>query len=129
MRKFMNKHDILILIISLGAALGLSALFFFVRQNAPAGSAARISADAVVAGEWLLSEDVTNLDIFSRNGMNVLEIKDGYIRMIHADCLDLSCVRQGGINRVGQYIVCLPNRVVVEITGGNSDTDIDAVTK
>ena len=34
---------------------------------------------------------------------------------------DVSCVDQGKKHRVGELITCLPNRVIVEITGESED--------
>ena len=52
---------------------------------------------------------------------NVIEIKNGGVRMLSADCPDRICVRTGRITRAGQTIVCLPHRVTVTVTGGRND--------
>ena len=44
-------------------------------------------------------------------------------KMQYADCRDQVCVRTGTLTRAGQVAVCLPNRVVLKITGGQSDID------
>ena len=56
-------------------------------------------------------------------------IEDGAARMEDADCPDQICVRQGKIRAQGETIICLPNRVVVRITGtGEPDgEEVDAV--
>lgn len=46
---------------------------------------------------------------------NVIEIRDGGVRMIRADCPDQICVHTGRITETGQSIVCVPHRVVVTI--------------
>ncbi|MDK2793681.1 MAG: hypothetical protein PWP75_309, partial [Caldanaerobacter sp.] len=38
------------------------------------------------------------------------------------------CVKQGYISRVGEAIVCLPNRLVVEIKGGEKEIEIDGIS-
>ena len=58
---------------------------------------------------------------------NILVIEDGAVRMIEADCPDHLCVRRGAIRYAGDSIVCLPNRVVIEISGEDA-LDLDAVT-
>ena len=56
-----------------------------------------------------------------------MEILKGKVRVIEADCPDELDVKQGFIENVGQVIVCLPNRVVVEIKGETKPYDkIDA---
>lgn len=67
------------------------------------------------------------LDINTEYGYNKLEIHKGKVRVIEADCPDELDVKQGFIENIGQVIVCLPNRVVVEIKGENIlDDKIDA---
>ena len=57
-----------------------------------------------------------------------LEIKNNRIGVLETDCPDQTCQKTGYISRPGQSIICLPNRVVVQIAG-QSDTDsgIDAI--
>lgn len=52
---------------------------------------------------------------------NTIEIADGGVRMIYADCPDKICMHTGRISESGQSIVCAPNRVVVSITGKKTD--------
>lgn len=57
-----------------------------------------------------------------------LELKDNRIRVSETNCADQSCLRMGFIERAGQTIVCLPNRVVVQITGnGEPDSRVDGI--
>ena len=58
---------------------------------------------------------------------NIILIKDGTIKMIEADCPDSLCIYQGKISKVGQSLVCLPNRVMVEIKGDYVDDDDDVI--
>nr|WP_276939246.1 NusG domain II-containing protein [Helcococcus sueciensis] len=56
-------------------------------------------------------------------GRNVLQFGDGEVKIIEASCPDQLCVKQGKIGQVGQLIVCLPNRLVVEIKANNAGND------
>lgn len=58
-------------------------------------------------------------------GYNLIEIGDEKVRVIEADCPDKIDVKQGYISRIGETIVCLPNKMVVEIKGLDKDTEID----
>lgn len=60
-------------------------------------------------------------------GRNVLEFGDGMVRSIEADCPDQIDVLQGYISNVGETIVCLPNRMVVEIIDNRDVDDVDVV--
>lgn len=58
-------------------------------------------------------------------GYNLIEVADGKVRVIEADCPDQLDVKQGYISKVGEVIVCLPNRLVIEIKGIHDERDID----
>lgn len=55
---------------------------------------------------------------------NRIRAERGKIRMSGADCPDQLCVKQGWIDSGIIPVVCLPNKVTIEITGGESDVDI-----
>lgn len=60
-------------------------------------------------------------------GSNTIVIENGEVYMSFADCKNHICIREGRISRPGQTIICMPNRIVVEIKGGNEA--YDAVTR
>lgn len=57
-----------------------------------------------------LTIDIPDKDISVR-------IEESRVWVEHSDCPDQICVRSGEISAAGQSVVCLPNRVVVKITG------------
>ena len=64
-------------------------------------------------------------------GHNRIEIRQGSIGIIWADCPDKLCVRQGFIHNASIPITCLPNSLVIRLTPtGEStpNTAPDAVT-
>jgi hypothetical protein len=84
-----------------------------------------VTVDKKTVLEEPLSKD-QELEIPLTNGKNTLRIKDNAVSMKTADCPDQICVRHKPISRSGETIVCLPHKVVVEITG-EEDTDVDIV--
>lgn len=48
---------------------------------------------------------------------NIIEVKDGAIGIISADCPDKTCVRTGFISRPGQICVCVPSGLIIKIEG------------
>ena len=54
---------------------------------------------------------------------NVIEIKDGRIRMLEANCPDHTCINTGWLENVP--IVCLPNKLAIEF----SDKETDAIAR
>ncbi len=69
------------------------------------------------------------IPIETEYGYNLLEIGDEKVRVIEADCPDKLDVKQGYISRVGEVIVCLPNRLVIEIKGTRAETNVDGLSR
>ncbi|WP_425446573.1 NusG domain II-containing protein [Dethiothermospora halolimnae] len=55
------------------------------------------------------------IEIKTKFGYNKVEISDDKVRVVEADCPDKLDVKQGWIERPGEVIVCLPNRLVIQI--------------
>lgn len=53
---------------------------------------------------------------------NIIEIKGGKASMILAGCPDLLCVHQKSIEFKGEEIVCLPNKVIIEVVNGKGSS-------
>lgn len=50
------------------------------------------------------------------------------VQVESSDCPTQDCVHTGAISRSGQSIVCLPGRMIVQLTGGAADPNaVDAV--
>lgn len=59
---------------------------------------------------------------------NVVDIRGGSVTVSEASCANQVCVRHGSISKPGESIVCLPNRLVVSIEGGEEGGGYDTVT-
>ena len=66
-------------------------------------------------------------EIAGTRGMVRVEIEGGRVRIAEADCPNHVCVRSGWHNSAGDVIVCVPNKTIVRIMGGD-DTDVRAIT-
>lgn len=111
------KNDILLILAVLLLAGGA---WLYTTLNRETGAEVVVS----VAGEELcrlpLSAD-TELEIGEGEKRNLLVISDGEARISEASCPDHVCVKRGRVSFDGQSIVCLPNKVVVSIVGGETD--------
>lgn len=83
----------------------------------------QVSVDGQVFGVYSLHKDQE----IKINDTNYLIIKDGVADMIEADCPDQICVNQKAISKTGETIVCLPNKVIVDVKGADGG-ELDAVT-
>ncbi len=64
------------------------------------------------------------------NGVNfnTIEVKDGYVNMIDANCNDKLCVYQRKINSNFETIVCLPHKLIIEVDN-NIESEIDSIAR
>ena len=107
----MKKKDLLLLA-GLLLAAGLAALILMAGRRGEAG-AVTVRVDGQVVGIWSLAEDREE-DIDTEYGHNHLSIRQGAAYMTEADCPDGYCMQQKKITGIGETIVCLPHRLVVE---------------
>jgi hypothetical protein len=63
------------------------------------------------------------LEVRGRLGTSRLELRDGRARFTDSPCVGRLCVHAGWLSRSGQVAACLPNGVVLEITGGEREFD------
>lgn len=109
-----------ILIVALLVAGGIA--LFFTRSCAKSGKTVKVTADGTVS-YYSLERDTRTEIVGYRGGTDLLVIRDGYAYFESASCPDHLCVKTGKISRVGQSIVCLPNRVSAEIVGEGAEVD------
>ena len=93
---------------------------------APHGNEVQIVQDGVELYRLDLSK-VKNqtIDIEYQGRVNTVQIENGRIRMLEADCPDHTCMHMGWLRSGSLPIVCLPNRLVVRYT--KADTNVDAI--
>jgi hypothetical protein len=56
-------------------------------------------------------------------GYNIIHIENGQVIVEESNCENQLCVRKGVIEVPGEIIVCLPHKVVVQISGSQNDLD------
>lgn len=115
-----RRNDIL-LVIGIALIAAVIALIYF--SSRKEGSYAVIIKDGTETARYSLSEEQT---IPISNGdtvTNVLVIKDGRAYISEAICPDQICVEHSAVSKVGETIVCLPQKLVIKITASD---DADA---
>ncbi len=112
-----KKQDILLILFFLAAVL---AAFLWLWQGRESGKTVEISVDGKITAVYSLSKD-RQITITGTGGSNVLTIKEGKARMTKADCPDGTCVKHKAVGRIGETIVCLPHKVVVEVAGDQEE--------
>ncbi|MEE0741274.1 MAG: NusG domain II-containing protein [Emergencia sp.] len=119
MFRYIKKADIFLFVALVFMGLFLSWLSL---TDSDSGKNAVITVDGKLYGTYSVSKDQT-IEISQNGHTNKITIKDGAVQMSYSDCHNQVCVDDGKITRTNQSIVCLPNRVMVEITGGEEGLD------
>lgn len=93
------------------------------------GSVAIVTIDGDEYGRYPLSRDQEIPIKINGETTNYLVIKNGMADVTEANCPDLLCVNMKAISKDGETIVCLPNKVVVEVESETEQTDLDATVQ
>ena len=98
-------------------------VFFIISLTSPKGSFVEVKREGKIIGEYPLDRDI-EVKLEDELGYNLLVIKDGKAYITEADCPDKLCVNQGGAEKTGETIVCLPNKTVITVRSGETpETD------
>ncbi|UNC90915.1 NusG domain II-containing protein [Candidatus Contubernalis alkaliaceticus] len=122
-----SRYDILIWIIIVALALG--GMFYYYNIASSGEHFVSISVNSIEFEPIPLTESNNNFrkEIEGINGLTIIEILDQRVRVISSACPDKLCVHSGWIDKPGQLLVCLPNKVVVRIIS-DEQQDIDFYT-
>ena len=116
-----KPFDIGITIPLLGVVI---ASFFFAYSGAKGGGMVFLKGES---GEWVFPVDaVETLVVSGPLGDTIVEIGGASARITASPCLNQTCVAAGAVRLPGQWAACLPNRVMLYISEGKSENDVDA---
>lgn len=122
MKLDMKKKDWIFVVIVLIVAG--SAFLIHEKIGSAGAGCITVKVDGVIEGVYSLAEDQ---ELELNGGTNKLVIKNGKADMVEADCPDKLCVNQKPISKNHESIICLPNKVIVEVDSA-VNSEIDAVT-
>lgn len=123
-----NKRLNLILVLAIAAVacVGLVATRLM-GANTNADTATVVIRDGEQNVYELPLNQNTTKTVTTDLGTNLIEIKDGRVRVEEADCPNQDCVHQGWIDAAGQQIICLPHKLTVDIVDESAETTYDVV--
>lgn len=110
-KKLITKLDAVIITAVIVVSLAAAAFMFFRNR----GETAVITIDGEPTHITVDLGEKDKSESFEVNGA-VIETANGKIRVQSSDCPDKICVKTGYISKKGEKIVCLPKRLVIEIT-------------
>lgn len=114
--RIFKKWDVLVLIV-----LIVAVVFTVLGAVRGDGGEARVYIDGELKYSFSLATDGEYAIL---GGRMIIAVKDGKAYVASSDCAEQLCVHSSPVSAEGGMIVCLPNRVVIEIEGG----EVDAVT-
>ncbi len=106
--------------IVIGVVLAAAAAIWLYPLHTAPGGAVTLEADGAAQTLSLAEDQTLTLPHAT------VTIAGGRCAITQADCPDQVCVKTGWISRGGQSIVCVPNRIVITVSGGAA---VDAVTQ
>lgn len=114
----MNKNDLKLIIIVLIIIAILFGFYFITKKEAK-------TAYVYYESNLVKTIDLSINNKYIVNGFNgevEIEVKDNQIRVIRETSPYHLCSKQGFISNSNQSIICLPNKIVIEISGEEIDT-------
>lgn len=127
--RIIKKMDIVIIAVLLILSFTPHLIFFKTSQKGSKNNYAIIKVDGKIHKKIDLSNvkksEKVNLNL--PNGKNTLLVENNSIEMKSANCNDALCVKQGNISKVGQTIICLPHKLIIEIKGDELDSKDDLI--
>ena len=119
-----KKADIVLFfeLLAVGLAISWASL-----NSGQTGDKVRISVGGETYGVYDLAQDRT-IQVRQNGHTNNIIIEGGHVSMASSDCANQVCVNTGAIYLAGDSIVCLPNRVMVEILSESKGGGVDVIS-
>ncbi|MGL5244748.1 MAG: NusG domain II-containing protein [Sarcina sp.] len=128
-KSIFKKWDIIIILVLILISFIPQIIFGVVKGNEYNRTYAVISINGDVYKKISLSEHFgqDEFRIESEYGINKISIKENQIIVLEASCADSVCMKQGYISKPGESIVCLPNKLIIEIKGDKVSSEEDII--
>ena len=122
-----RKSDIVLIAVIFVLAVAAYFGIKFYQDSSTREPVAVVTVDGDEYGRFPLDQDVKEKIELPDGAYNLLVVKDGAADITEASCPDGICVNHRTVSRQSETIVCLPNKVVVEIQNGE-ESDVDSMT-
>ncbi len=95
------------------------SLIFFITGTKKNGKVF-VEVDQKLVGMYPLNQP-QKISITGVKGGSEIEIREGKVKMIDSCCPNKYCLKTGWIDSQGQIICCVPNKVLIRISGNNNN--------
>lgn len=121
-RKLITKNDIVLIVLA-GLVV---ALFFVFKSFSQTNLVAEVYYDGKVIDTINLSEKEEKKICTGENSSVIIVSRDGKIYFENSPCPDKVCVKSGELEKNGDFASCLPEKVVIKVSGERT-SEIDAI--
>lgn len=112
MQRKIRIWEILIICIIVILSVFLFLLFKIFSRD---GKIAVITIDSEVIRTINLQTQANTVFVPDKLENVIIEVDGGKIRVLSSDCTDKICMHNGFISKVGESIICMPNKLIIEI--------------
>jgi hypothetical protein len=116
-----------IILICLLIMLNLGSVFFMTGMGR--SKKVIIQVDQKVVGIYDLNSPQKTVTVQGPLGPSEIHIQEGKVEMLSSPCLNQTCCKSGWIDRQGQIICCVPNRIFIRIAGDENDFQLDGIAR
>lgn len=126
----MKKGDYVTIIMIIFSAV----FIFFLTTNKFIKDSDNKDVLITIDGEFYAKEKLNDkvykeFEIDSKYGKNEVIIQNGFVHIHESDCKDNICIKKGKISKIGDSIICLPNRLIVKIVSDTEANELDSVVR
>lgn len=126
--KIFKKMDIVIIVVLIIS----SFIPHFIYSSVESKNNKNLYATIKVDGEIHNTIDLPTTSeekfiIQTENGTNTILVNNNEVNIVYADCKDELCIKQGSISKIGKTLICLPNKLIIEIKGDEYDSSDDLI--
>lgn len=122
-----KKNDIILIGLLLVIAVFAYGGIYLYQDKSTGDGIVVVTVDGKEYATYSLKKNLTHTIEFPDGSYNTIEIADGKAQVTNASCPDKICVRHRPIDKNGQSIVCLPNKLVIQIKNRH-EADVDSYT-
>ena len=119
-----TRYDIMVIVGLLAVALLALGV---IKYGAGVVDTVVVQVDGKEAVQAPLADD-KRFSVEGPLGKTEVEIRDRRVRVTDSPCARKICVHTGWIDKPYQTIICVPNRVVIRLTGKGDNNQIDGIT-
>lgn len=105
-----------------------TALRFSSQTHARTPQQVQIFVNDKLVQQAPLARNNSGITIEASTGRATLAVRDRRVAIVDATCKHKTCMRMGGISRAGESLVCIPNRIRVNLDGSHS-WGVDGITR